>query len=162
MFPRTDIVERIENLTAHEQKNLVAALRELLDSAYNSAEVYFTAARAVRDTELQDLFRSFAEDRRDAVSTLRTILAELGVNTGPHPSISGELHQTLIAFRGAVEHGDPAAILAECERGEHFALGRYERALKLRMPMRIATFLLDQAALVRSAHRAFERMRHGW
>lgn len=163
MHARTEVVERVEELTSHERKNLVALLRELVNTAYDSSEGYNTAARAVRDPELADLFRGCAEDRRDMVRQLRELLVELGVDSaGPHPGVDAELHRSLIAFRGAVEHGDPAAILAECERGEHVALGRYERGLGEKMPQRVASVLLDHAALIRASHAAFERMRHPW
>ncbi len=162
MHPRTEIVERIEELTSHERKNLIALLHELLNTAYDASEGYDTAARVVRDPELADLFRSCADDRRDMVRQLRDVLADLGEPAGPHPGVGAELHRTLIAFRGAVERGDATAILAECERGEHIALGRYERGLSEKMPQRIASVLLDHAALIRASHAAFERMRHPW
>jgi uncharacterized protein (TIGR02284 family) len=162
MQPQTAIVDRVEDLTTHEQKNLVALLHELLNTAYDAGEGYDTAARAVRDRELADLFRSCAEDRRDMVVKLRELLAILGVQAGPHPTIGAEAHRVLIALRGLMEKGDATSILAECERGEHVALGRYERALRQKMPINVASVLLDQAALVRSSHAAFERMRHPW
>ena len=160
MDPKADIVDRVEDLTVHERKNLVALLHVLVDTAYDAAEGYNVAANAVHDQNLRDLFRSCSDDRRDAVATLTGLLEELGDTRGPHPSIGGELHSTLIALRGAMERGDATTILAECERGERVSVERYERGIAQRMPMRVASVVLDQLALARAAHTAFERMRH--
>lgn len=162
MHPRAAIVDRMEDLTVHERKNLSALLHDILNTAYDSAEGYHTAATAVRNPELSEFFESCATDRREAISDLRKLLRDLGEEAGPRASLGGELHRALIAFRGAVERGDASAILAECERGEHNALRHYEHALEQKMPMQVASVLLDQASRVRSAHAAYERMRHPW
>lgn len=162
MQPHAAIVERIEELTVHERKNLVAALHDLVNAAYNAAEGYHAAAIAVRTPELQSFFEECAGNRRESGAKLGELLRELGEEAGAHPTLGGELHRALIAFRGVIEAGEPAAILAECERGEHNALGHYERALAQKMPMAVASVLLDQVTHVRSARSAYERMRHPW
>lgn len=162
MLPRPTICGRPEELTIHERKNLGAILQELLDTVHDAADGYEAAAETVNDRSLSQLFREFAEDRRSAVAELQTHLADLGQSTTPHPSVAAGVHRHLIAFRGALAGGLPAAILSECERGEHFALERFERALNLRMPERVASTVLDHAALIRRARTSFERMRHPW
>ena len=74
----------------------------------------------------------------------------------------GELHRKVIALRGSLSHGDPASILPECERGEHFAIARFERALAMKMPLQVADTLLDLVTSCRERHAAFDRMRHPW
>ena len=60
--------------------------------------------------------------------------------------------------RGKMERGAAVALLAECERGEHSALGRFEHALSVRMPEDLRLILLSQAAQVREANDRIGRM----
>jgi uncharacterized protein (TIGR02284 family) len=162
MLPRPAIVESVEELTVHERKNLTALLHDLLNTAHDAGEGYRAASQAVRDPNLVDFFQGCARDRGEAASDLRGLLTELGEETSAHPGIAAELHRSWIALRGAIENGSPTAILAECERGEANALRHYERALHQKIPMRVASVLLGQVSAVRSAHAAYERMRHPW
>lgn len=159
---QTKICDRADELSAHERKNLIAALRELLDIAHDAAAGYQTAAAGVREPELAQLFRECAADRRQSVDALTDMLALYGVRALPHASFGGELHRGLIKIRAALADGQPSALLSECERGEQFALQHYERALTMKMPQAAASLLLDHAAMSRSARTAFERMRHPW
>lgn len=156
------MVEHIDELSVHERKNLVAALHDLVNTTYNTAEGYHAAARAVKSRELATFFEECASHRRESTLHLRSLLSELGAELGPHPTLAGELHRAWIAFRGSVEGGEATSILSECERGEHVAVGHYERALAQKMPMSIASVLLDQVAQVRAARDAYDRMRHQW
>lgn len=160
MTPKPSIVDRVEDLTVHERKNLAALLHDLVNTSYDAAEGYAAAASAVADRALAEFFRDCARDRREALADLRALLGELGEEAHPHPSVAAELHRTWIALRGALEKGNAAAILAECERGEQAALRHYEAALQQKLPMRAAALLLGQASMLRSARSAYDRMRH--
>jgi uncharacterized protein (TIGR02284 family) len=155
-----NLVERLEDLSVHERKNLVAMLHELHITIRDAAQGYESAASAVKDPALANLLRAFAAKRHEAAEELEGLLANLGDERHDLPSVGGELHRGWIALRGALTHGDPVGIITECERGEHLALGRYDRALTQKLPVGIANVLIDQAADVREGRAAFERMRH--
>jgi uncharacterized protein (TIGR02284 family) len=157
------IVDRFDELTPHERKNAVAMLHELLATARDAAAGYAVAHRAVTDPDLAQLLNGCAADRREAAEELAGILASLGENTHQLPSVGGEMHRGWIALRGVAAHGGaPAGIIAECERGEHIALARYDRALAQKLPMTVANVLLDQQKTIRDTREALERMRHPW
>jgi len=162
MHPQPALVDRFDDLSIHERKNVAAMLHELLVTTRDAAAGYEVAARSVHDPALAHLLRGCAAERAEAAEELAGLLSTLGDERHDLPSVGGELHRGWIALRSALTHGDPAGIITECERGEHRAQVRYERALAQKLPMNIANVLLDQAETVREARAAFERMRHPW
>jgi uncharacterized protein (TIGR02284 family) len=60
--------------------------------------------------------------------------------------------------RSEIEHGAAAAVLAECERGEHAALARYDHALSIPMPEDLRQILLSQIVVVRETHDRMDAM----
>lgn len=162
MHPQPALVDRFDDLAPHERKNVVAMLHELLVTTRDAANGYDVAARSVADPALANLLSGCAAERREAAAELEGLLAGLGDERHDLPSVAGELHRGWIALRSALSHGDPSGILAECERGEHRAQQRYDRALSEKLPVGIANVLIDQAQNVRESRNAFERMRHPW
>jgi uncharacterized protein (TIGR02284 family) len=162
MHPQPVLVDRFDDLSIHERKNVAAMLHELFVTTRDAAAGYETAAKSVQDPALAHLLRGCAAERTEAAAELAGLLAALGDDRHDLPSVGGELHRGWIALRAALTHGEPAGVIAECERGEHMAQLRYDRALAHKLPMNIANVLLDQAQSVREARTAFERMRHPW
>lgn len=156
------IVDRWEQLDPHDQKNLLAALQELLQASIDGEAGYAEVARDVEDPGLRYLLTSFAEQRATFRAQLADALERLGRHGDPTPSVGGELHRMWTHARAVLERREPVALIAECERGEHHALRKWEAALQLAMPMEIESLLLDQASEIRKAHAGLERMRHPW
>jgi uncharacterized protein (TIGR02284 family) len=162
MHPQPAFVERFDDLSMHERKNVVALLHELLVTTRDAAAGYESAARVVSDPALAGLLNGCAVERREATEELAGLLVNLGDERHDLPSVGGELHRGWIELRALLSHGDPSSILAECERGERLAVLRYDRALTQKLPVGIANVLLDQAESARESRAAFERMRHPW
>lgn len=162
MEAQANLVERVDDLTAHERKTVVAVLLDLLATSHDARAGYEEAAKDVRDADLAQLFHSCAEEHAQAANALAKLLLSLDAEPRVPHSVGGELHRKVIALRGSLSHGDPASILPECERGEHYAITRFERALAMRMPLPIADTLLDLVTSCRERHAAFDRMRHPW
>lgn len=162
MEVHTELVERIDDLKPHEKKNVVSALQELLATCYDAKAGYEEAARDASDAELSQLLKACAVEHEDAGNAIAKLLLEMGIEPHVEHSFGAELHRRLIALRSSVSHGQAVSILAECERGEHIAISRYERALLLRMPMTVADMLLDFTTACRERRAAFDRMRRPW
>jgi uncharacterized protein (TIGR02284 family) len=162
MEAQSHLVDRIDELTPHERRNVVASLHELLATSHDARAGYLEAARDVRDADLAGLFESCAAEHAEAANALAKLLLSLGADPRVPHTLGGELHRKVIALRSTLSHGDPAAVLPECERGEHVAIARFERALGLKMPLRVADTLLDLVTACRERHAAFDRMRHPW
>ena len=156
------IVDQITELSSGARNNVVGMLLGLRNKCRDGARGYSEAARDVREPDLKGVFESFAAQRAKFADALDEMLLEFGVREEEHPSTLGELHRTWIAFRAALEHGNPASILAECERGEQAAISEYEALLRLTLPMNVEELLLDQLSESRNARSAFDRMRRPW
>jgi len=122
---------------------------------------YAEAAKDVAVPALQDLFKSFADQRRAFAETLEEHAIWVGGAPEGAPRISGWIHRKWLDIRAGIDHGGAVALLAECERGEHAALAKYERALGIPMPEDLRIILLDQMTRIREAHDQLDRMRGG-
>jgi uncharacterized protein (TIGR02284 family) len=120
---------------------------------------YAEAAKDVRATALQELFKLFADQRRIFADVLERHVVSLGGVTEATPRISGWIHRKWLDVRAGIDHGSAVTLLAECERGEHAALAKYERALSIPLPDDLRTILLEQVAEIREAHDRLDRMR---
>lgn len=123
---------------------------------------YAEAAKDVRDPGLKELFKLFGDQRRIFADTLERHAVWLGGAPPATPRISGWIHRKWLDVRAGIEHGSAITLLAECERGEHAALAKYERALSIPMPEDLRSILLDQVAEIRAAHDKLDRMRGRW
>jgi uncharacterized protein (TIGR02284 family) len=120
---------------------------------------YTEAAKDVRDPRLQELFKLFADQRRIFADALERHAVWVGGAPQATPRISGWIHRKWLDVRAGIDHGSAVTLLAECERGEHAALTKYERALSVPMPEDLRGILLDQVAEIRKAHDQLDRMR---
>src|SRR5690349_15311219 len=120
---------------------------------------YTEAAKDVRAPALQELFKLFADQRRIFADTLERHAIWLGGAPEPTPRLRGWIHRKWLDARAGIDHGAAVTLLAECERGEHAALKKYERALSIPMPEDLRFILLDQIAEIRVAHDQLDRMR---
>lgn len=120
---------------------------------------YAEAAKDVREPPLQELFMLFADQRRIFADTLERHAIWLGGAPRATPRISGWVHRKWLEARAGIDHGSAISLLAECERGEHAALAKYERALSVPIPEALRMILLDQVAEIRAAHDQLDRMR---
>jgi uncharacterized protein (TIGR02284 family) len=162
MDMHTELIERIDDLAPHERKNVAAALQELLATCHDATLGYVEAAKDAKDPELSQLLSSCALEHEEAGNAIAKLLLEMNVEPHVTHSFGGELHRRLIALRSSLGHGEAASLLPECERGEHVAISRYEKALSLKLPIPIADTLLDLATACRERRAAFDRMRHPW
>jgi uncharacterized protein (TIGR02284 family) len=120
---------------------------------------YTEAAKDVRDPALQELFKLFADQRQIFANVLERHAIWPGGAARGTPRISGWIHRKWLDMRAGIDHGSAVTLLAECERGEHAALTKYERALSIPMPEDLRTILLDQMVEIRAVHDQLDRMR---
>jgi uncharacterized protein (TIGR02284 family) len=117
------------------QEGFRAAANNVKDSAYTSFFVEFAAERARFATELQEFVRSFGEGAEKT------------------SSISGALHRGWIDLKAALTSGDEHAVLAECERGEDFAVAAYREALEdTELSAGARAIIQRQATAIQRAH----------
>lgn len=120
---------------------------------------YLTAAEDVRNTQLNTIFKDYANQR---VQFARQLQAEVG-RLGGIPLDSGTVTATL--FRGwmdlksAVTAGSGAAIVAACETGEDAAAVAFERVVNLDLSGETKTLVEKQWQQIKEAHRHMLRLK---
>ncbi|MBL8721805.1 MAG: PA2169 family four-helix-bundle protein [Myxococcales bacterium] len=157
------LVDAYSDLTPHEQRNVVAVLTELLQIALDAEQGFIHAARDTQgDSGLRAVFEDYAGRRATMAKQLRDQLDRLGAPSDMTGTMVGKVHRTFMDAVAAVVKGRPVRMLVECERGEAFALRKWESALEMKLPMEVGNLLLDQRTEIQSTHDAFDRMRRPW
>jgi uncharacterized protein (TIGR02284 family) len=154
---RTDAL--FENYDLNHRAAARAAIGDVIAVCREGELGYAEAAKDVRDPHLKELFTLFAEQRRIFADRLERHAIWLGGAPEPTPRISGWIHRKWLDMRAGIDHGAAVTLLAECERGEHAAISKYEHALSVPMPTDLKDILLEQVAEIRKAHDQLDRMR---
>jgi uncharacterized protein (TIGR02284 family) len=153
------IVDSYDQLSPHDRKNLVATLEELLGLAHEASAGFRAIAEQARDPGLRGLLASLATQREEFASELSGLLARYGHEPAPRSSPLARFHRRWTEVRAAIEGHDPVGLIAECERGEHHAQGKWEDALLMALPVEVESVLLDQVHEIRNARAGLDRMR---
>lgn len=154
---------RFADMSAHDQRAIVALVEGLRTSSLAAHASYDEAAAEVRgDHRLRDFLRALALERLAFAGELGDLLVGFGAKAGPPAAFKSSLHRAWIDLRAFLEGHDPVALLSECERGEQAALDAYETALKRPLSLDVEAMLLDHASAIREARAGLDRMRHPW
>jgi uncharacterized protein (TIGR02284 family) len=143
-----------------EQTHAVSVLNDVLQTLRDGEEGFRTAAGAVKDTHVKDIFDQYARQRAEMARELEEEIGKLGGTAGTSGSVSDSLHRGWMNLKGSIGALDDKAIVSEAERGEDAAQSAYATALKADLPAGVRRLLEDQADIVRLAHnevRALEK-----
>jgi uncharacterized protein (TIGR02284 family) len=154
---RTDAL--FENYDLNHRAAARSAIGDVIAVCREGELGYAEAAKDVYDPRLKELFTLFAEQRRIFAERLERHAIWVGGAPEPTPPISGWIHRKWLEVRAGIDHGNPVTLLAECERGEHAAVTKYEHALGVPMPNDLRDILLEQVAEIRRAHDQLDWMR---
>ena len=141
--------------------NPLNTLNSLIETLKDGQEGFKAAAADVENSELKTLFSHYSLQRSAFVGELQTLAHSLGESDPPNSgSVAGALHRGWMDIKSAIASRDEHAILAECERGEDYALAAYKEALQQPgLPMNIVDTLRTQAIEVKSVHDHVRKMR---
>ena len=103
-----------------------------------------TAADSTNDARAKALFVSRSQAIEAASTHLAAEVRRLGGDPEKGGSVAGAVHRGWIDLKSAVTGKSDEAVLAECERGEDFAVTRYEDALKKDLPPDVRTMVQHQ------------------
>ncbi|MES2597298.1 MAG: PA2169 family four-helix-bundle protein [Verrucomicrobiota bacterium] len=136
-------------------------LHNLIEILTDGQEGFRAAATDVDNHELKTLFSQYSLQRAAFAGELKSLAQGLGESDPPDGgSIAGALHRGWMDIKAAVVSRDEHAILAECERGEDYAVAAYKEALEQPgLPMNITDTLRTQFAQVKSTHDHVRKMR---
>lgn len=138
----------------------IAALNRLVAACKDGESGYSTAAKKADGHEqIKAMFRSHMEKRAQFAVDLLDEVHRLDTVAERNRTAPGVMHQQWMALEAILPRHRLAALIAECERGDRFALNRYEVALKQPMPAETRALLQKQCEEVRQAHQSMCRLK---
>jgi uncharacterized protein (TIGR02284 family) len=151
-------------MTHPHDARLIGTLNGLIEMLKDGEEGFRTAADAIKDPQLKELFQRYSDQRRRFAEELRREVGKLGGEAERSGTLAGAAHRGWINIKAAATGGQDDPIIAECERGEDAAKKAYEEALEARLSGDLHTLISRQYAEVKAAHdriRELERMHSG-
>lgn len=131
---------------------VISMLNVLIETCKNGEYGFSTAAEGVKTENLKSLFNQFSRQRAGYAGDLRGEVRRLGGDPEKSGTILGSIHRGWIDIKSLVTGADEDAILAECERGEDYAVQAYEDALQNQLSVETRTLVQMQYNGVKSAH----------
>ena len=149
-------------LEGFDKDRLAETLSGLIATCVDGQHGFETAAEAIRDRQIQSLFRRYSRQRRDFRLELELITRRIGRQPRTSGSVAGAAHQTWMDIKSLATRGDESAILAEAERGEDTAVQAYEQALQAGVPANIEGVLRRQLNDIKSVHDRVRSLRDSY
>lgn len=111
------------------------------------------------DGAIIDRMRTFAEQRADFSSELRSLATFQGIDVDESGSIAGTMHRGWLGLKDALTGDDPTAVLGAAETGEDHAVSEYEEALNHELAPQVRSVIERQAIEVRRVHDQVKNLR---
>ena len=142
------------------QKEIISTINNLIATLKDGEKGFKEAADSVEDPQLKSLFTGYSEQRARFASELQTQAGSVGeAEPETAGSAAGAMHRGWINLKSAITSKDPAAILAECERGEDSAVQEFEKAMRNDLPSPVRDIVSRQYREVKSAHDRIRNLR---
>jgi uncharacterized protein (TIGR02284 family) len=106
----------------------VSVLNTLITTTIDSANGFERAAEDADVPQFQEMFRTFAQERRQVVQMLQDQVRSLGGTPNDDGSLKADLHRRWMDLRDAISKGGDKAVIEEVERGEDYIKAKYETA----------------------------------
>ncbi len=149
-------------MTTTEQGDFKSTINDLIEICRDGEEGFKTAAENVKDPALRAEFMQYSDQRRNFASDLRGALESTGETPADHSTVAGTLHRGWMHIKQALASNDNKAVLAECERGEDYAVEAYEKAASASLPRPFKEMVESEYADVRRTHDRVRSLRDQW
>ncbi len=137
-----------------------AILNELIQTLKDGENGYATALTDVEDHDLKDTFKKYAAQRDGFLTALEDQAHKLNIHVEERSSVVGTAHRAWINIKAAVTSKDRHAVLAECERGEDYAVAAFQKAVQAEaLPTELKTLVQHQYNDIKAAHDAIRGLR---
>jgi uncharacterized protein (TIGR02284 family) len=134
------------------ERDTVSCLNKLIETSRDGEQGFRTAAEHLHRQDIKDLFLRRADECRQAVAELQSLVVSHGGTAEDSGSASGKLHRGWVALKAKLSGDSDTAILEETERGEDVALERYREALEESLPVDVRTTVERQYEGVKRNH----------
>jgi len=134
--------------------NTTSIINDIIETLKDGQQGFRAAAEDVQSSDLKTLFSRYSLQRSQFAGELQTIVQSQGESEPETKgSIAGAVHRGWIDLKAALTNKDEHAILAECERGEDFAVSAYEKAINDEsLPADVRETLRAQFVEIEAAH----------
>lgn len=134
-------------------QDIAKLLNNLIETLKDGQEGFRLAAQDSTSPQVKQLCNEFSAQRAAFATQLQTHVAGLGKEYETESSVTGSLHRGWINLKSALTGKDDHAIMAECERGEDYAVGAFREALaENNLPPTIAGTVRQQSSDIQDAH----------
>lgn len=134
-------------------------LNPIIEALKDGQLGYTTAAKDSSSPDLKTLFQQFAAERAEFALHLQQQLKTSGEPAEDSGTVSGDLHRGWINLKAALSSREDLAILEECERGDHSAVGTFEEVLSHTDLGTLRPLLERQLAQITAAHQKVTALR---
>jgi uncharacterized protein (TIGR02284 family) len=107
----------------------IQILNSLITTTIDSANGFERSAEDADARQFVDMFREFAQERRQVVGTLQERVRTLGGTPNDDGSLKADLHRRWVDLRDAISRGGDKEVIEEVERGEDYLKEKYDAAL---------------------------------
>jgi len=133
-------------------KETISTLNELIETCKDGEQGFKTAAEAVRDPSVKQLFLQYAQQRSQFAAELQRQVSALGGEPERSGSVTASLHRGWMNLKSAITGQNDASVIAAAEEGEDVAKTTYEKALRAELPLEVSRPVERQYAAVKEAH----------
>lgn len=143
------------------QDHDISVLNSLITTTIDSANGFERSAEDADVATFQQMFREFAQQRRQVVGSLQEKVRQLGGTPNDDGSLKGDLHRRWVDLRDAISKGGDQEIIEEVERGEDYLKSKYDSALEDRelSPGTLA-IIREAYQSVRAGHDRASQLKH--
>jgi len=117
-----------------DNDDVVSTLNDLIETSKDGEDGFRTCADDAKDPQLKKFFHERAQRCAAAVTELQDLVRAYGGNPETSGGLGAAAHRRWIDIKSLITGQDDKAVLAECERGEDFAITSYRRALERNLP----------------------------
>jgi uncharacterized protein (TIGR02284 family) len=140
----------------------ISVLNSLITTTIDSANGFERSAEDADVPQFVEMFREFAQERRQVVGRLQEHVRMLGGTPNDDGSLKADLHRRWVDLRDAISRGGDQEIIEEVERGEDYLKSKYDAALEDRELSQGALSVIREAyQSVRAGHDRASALKHG-
>ena len=140
----------------------ITILNSLITTTIDSANGFERSAEDADVPQFVQMFREFAQERRQVVGQLQDRVRTLGGTPNDDGSLKADLHRRWVDLRDAISRGGDQEIVEEVERGEDYLKSKYDAALEDRELSPDTLALIREAyQSVRAGHDRASALKHG-
>jgi uncharacterized protein (TIGR02284 family) len=135
-----------------DNDEIISVLNDLIETCKDGEHGFHDAADAAGDSRLEELFRTYSEQRGRFASELQEEVRKLGGDPQERDHVSAAFHRGWMNVKSAVADRDDGVIISEVERGEDAAVNNYQEALRNILPSGLRSLIEKQFDSIQQAH----------